>query len=997
MKTPASLWCLLAIVAAASPVCAQGTEFNDYTWARNLSREFGMDERAEAIFTKMASEGSDKTAQQQGRLGLAEMKQVQARQAPNFATGHQLFGEAAKIMATAVESWPDKNSRSYYEAVFSLCDLLQERGEAAMQAVADGRVDASKAPAIRDEANKDYDQGAKILNDIVVRMGRPDPEDDIQKWRVKNASWYRLCLLTFNKMSTRQDGSTERNLLGSQLTTMLEDYILENETENEEALLGALYGYLLLGQVHEDLGNFDEAIGNITSVIDQVVWEQEGNATYRLQPPIQGLVERAYYLLLKAYNKRKDYAATETHGSKMEARFKKMNLEFKKLGRAARVELAEARLRLGDMNAALSIAAEVVDAGGGDASSVLANRLVAEIIAATPDKSQFSADIIRSAAKGAFSQGVSRRDEAIGYYNILLSLLPKHADEEERAYLVADTWFDLGRAYLSLDRRLEAALAMGEGAKVSKSVTQDGLNAKLVQYWRSFLKELEAETRSPEISKLLRDCNEWIVANPVQGVVVSGGTVRFDEARKVAREANDLQRKGKLQEAADRYQEASRLFAESVQIGGPKKESALIQGARIELIVGEIRLDQKNASEGQRLLEAAKKRMKDFISFCADPANRLTDPTAVSNREAALADAYYSIARANSGLMKVSEKPDEAKEKALWQESLEYLEKYEERFASQPDFVASALAMRVAAYLQLGRVEDAVKSLDTLLPMDPDGSRTSRAALQVAQALTKPAEDAFDAVVGKVRYSDGAEWDAVTKKPEFASVHRDLRRAANYFRTWLLAGKGQDNFNGWNKVSYLFTRLGDFEEAADITRQALKRYDGSPRSDPKVIGQMRDRLLFSVAHLAKAHDLAGRSQAAAALWAEANGILDTVLKDPTAAAHPAVVRLAAEVYGGYVAMKTGVPTFFAGQGKYAEAKALWDRIEGSLKGQGLSGTPEWWEARFYSMHCTLRDRKANKQSVEDIKKALEILKVVSPEYGGRQWRPFFEWMERETF
>lgn len=1000
MKTPTFLRCLLGVLLVLPAVSAQGGEYNDYTWARNLTREFGMDEMAEAIFQRMSQDKTDPTVQQQGRLGLAEMKQVQARKAGAFDERHGLFLEAAKLMTEAVDAWPDKTTHSYFQAVFSLTDLLQERGEAAMQALADGRAPRARADAIREEANADYDKGARYLSEIVARMGEPNPEDDIQKWRVKNAAWYRLCYLNYNKMTTRQKDSTERRLLGSRLKGMLEEYILENETDNEEAMLGALYGYLLLGQAYEDDGDdagINEATSNYRSVVDQIVWSVPGNPAYRLHPAVQNLVERAYYLLIKCQNGARRFEKAREFGEEMQSRFKGMNLEYRKLGRAARVEFAEAKLRLGDMNAALSIAAEVVESGGGDATTVLANRLIAEVIGATPDKTQFSPEMVRSAAKGMFSQGLERRDEAIDYLSILLGLIPKVADPETRAFYLAETWYDLGRAYYSLDRRLEAAIAMGEGARVSRSVARNNLNASLVQYWRSFLRELDAETRSPEIAKMLADCNAWIVANPVEGLAISPGSVRYEEARKVARSASDHLRQGRRDEAVSEYQAAAKLFAEAVELGGPRKEQSLIQGARIELIVGEIRMRQGKRPEAEALLENSKVRLKEFIAFCADPANRLTDPEALRNREAALADAHYSIARANAALMPDDKDANVERVKALWRESIEFLENYESRFASQPDFVISALAVRVSGKLELGDVTAAIADLEALREREPDSARTASACLAVGQALAATAEPEFDALVGKVRYSDWEEWDAVTKLPGFPGAQAKLRRAADYYKFWLYAGSGQDNFQGWNKVSYLYARIGDFEEAADVTRRALRRYDGSPRADEATLGFMRDRLLFSLARMAKAADAQGRAEESARLWRESGELLDVMLKDPSNARNPRIVRLAGEVYGGYVARKDGLLTFFPGQGRYSEARQMWERLDSSYRAQGKTGSPEWWEARFYSFHALFRDRKDKRQSHDDVKKALDGLKVVSPEFGGQAWRPHFEWLERQMF
>ena len=59
------------------------------------------------------------------------------------------YDEARKLSQAAVKSWPEKNTRSYYEAIFSLVDLLQERGEKAMEAINAGGLSDADATRIQ--------------------------------------------------------------------------------------------------------------------------------------------------------------------------------------------------------------------------------------------------------------------------------------------------------------------------------------------------------------------------------------------------------------------------------------------------------------------------------------------------------------------------------------------------------------------------------------------------------------------------------------------------------------------------------------------------------------------------------------------------------------------------------------------------------------------------------------------------------------------------------
>ena len=157
-------------------------QFGDYEWARGLTREYAFDDMAEKVFNDLLSgPGRTGVEKQQGRLGLAEMKQLQARTAGDLETALVLFEEARTLMQGAVKDWPEKNTLEYYQAIFSLADLLQERGEMAMNALTQGKVDAAKAESITRAAEADYGRAELELKKVKVAMGEPDPEDELNR------------------------------------------------------------------------------------------------------------------------------------------------------------------------------------------------------------------------------------------------------------------------------------------------------------------------------------------------------------------------------------------------------------------------------------------------------------------------------------------------------------------------------------------------------------------------------------------------------------------------------------------------------------------------------------------------------------------------------------------------------------------------------------------------------------------------------------------------
>lgn len=968
-------------------------QFGDYEWARGLTREFDFDDMAEKIFSDLLSgPGRTGVEKQQGRLGLAEMKQIQARKAGDLETALALYDEARKLMQAAVKDWPEKNTLPYYEAIFKLSDLLQERGELAMTAVTTGKVEGAKAESITRAAEADYGRAEMELKKVKDAMGEPDPADDRQKWRVKNKAWYGLCLLKYNKALTGKPNSAKREIALTDAATMLEEFILENETEDQEAMLGALYGYVQLGRVHAARDNPEEAIGNFSSVLDIIVWENPDDPNYRLAPAIQSLVELAYFRLLEFLNDEKRYAETERYGSEMEKRFAKMALTFRKLGRAARVELAEARLAQGDMSAALGIATDVVDSAGGDASGVLANRLVAEIIAATPDKTQFKPEIIRSAAKGAYSQGKDKRHDSIRYFQILLQVLPQIEDEKQRKYFEADAWYYMGRAYYFMGRRMEAAYCFGEGTKRCKDVDQDDLNQQLAKFWRSTLNDLAQETKSKEIARVFAAANDWMISNPIG--TVAPGTLLYNKARAMETEGRKLRRAKNTAGAISKYDEAARTYQKAVTAGGPKKEQAMIKGARTGLTVAQLLIDSGQASVAQPRLTKAKQSFKDYLAYSEDSKNKLTDPRYITTREAARAEARYSIALANRLLM--GKKPDAATAKRLWTETLPYLEGFENKYKAQTGLCVSVVSDRIKARIALGDVPGAERDYQILREIDAEDPKTAFAAFTVGKHLRPAAEASFEKIVGKATPFKTDEWTAAAAKPGFQNALSELRRPYSYYREWLLAGAGQKEFKYWELVCYMWGRTGVWEDIADIHRKAISRFEGMGGTDPKKLLIWKNKLLHADVAMAKKADMDEKADDASRLWNEAGQLAEVLMKGGAYRNNPHTIRLAAQTLGGYTTKKGGLVKYFPCLGRYDKSLPLWKKIERSLKAMGESGSDAWWEAKFYIYYAGYEKARAAGQDLRQLRRKLDTLLATNPD-GNKVWNDYFSWLKTKLF
>jgi hypothetical protein len=971
---------LLAAVAAAP-----GQGYTDYEWAKGLAREYGFDDIAERILEAMVKGGGRSAADQQmGRLGLAELKASQAQRTGDLAAQLALYEEARQIMQQVVGSIQDRNSPEYQKAIFAYVDLLQEKGEKAMSAVADGRVPEEKADEIRRSANADYARAEGELEKIRTTLAGADASQNREKWRLRNRAWYSLCLLQLNKAMTHRKGGAQRALELAKCRQTLEEFILENEnSDDDEALLGALYGYILMGQVCKELGEEHDAIAYFSSVFDQIDFSS------RLHPAVQPLFERALYHLFSYQNELKRFDSVKARGKDVEERYRKFGMEFGLYGRAARVALAQARLQTGDMNGALAIAAQVTEAGGNDGAARLANQLISDILGSAQDKTQFSADIVASAARGAYSRGKEKREEALRYYQLVTQLLDKVRNEQDRSELGAEAWYRIGSIHYLEDRFLEAAAAYREGALKFASVKKDDLGSNLVKYWQRSLELAFRATGSAEAKRLLDQCKEWQVQSGV-GATKARGSILYDQGRDLEAEALALDRDGKSEEALAAYDKALQKFRESVAAGGPDQERALIKAAKIGQRVGKIHLRRKDKARALPLIAKARDEFESFLRFAADPAQKLTDPQLIAGRESARAEARYNIAEGNRILAEDESDPEVRRK--LNEQSEAILDGFEKDHAGQRSLALFAVAERLAARLALGKLEAAEADLLVLKGLDPTHTLTVRAILDVGKALRTDAEAALNQAIGKARPGDGPAWTAVEASAAFQAARPAWKRVCDHYRDWLLVGPSE-RFSDWDAVSAMYWMGGFMEEAGDLVAQALQRFDLSKASKDDLV-KLQARGLVAWVRQAQAKDAAGDADGAGRLWNQAGRAADVLMTDERYGKMPPMIRLAAITYGGYVGRQQGLPKLFPALGKPGKALSLWENL--TRRGQATGDHDLRWEGTFYHYLTAMQQQKAEgRGDLRALRERLISLEATSPELGGEQWKPLFDWLKRQ--
>ena len=968
-----------------------GQDLDRYSWAMGLHEEFGFDDMAEAILKDMASGRlSPPTEKLKGQMGLARLKASLAEKNTQLSEKLRLLGEAEKLMKAAIAAWPDKQEMAYFDAIFQRASVLEARGEAALSAVTAGTVDESDADRYRKEADGDFARAVMLLKKVRNKFEDADADKDISRWRLKMRAWYTLCLLSYNQALTHKaTGSTRAQILDS-VAESLEEFILENDIDNFEAWVGSLHGTLLKAKtLAAKTGYEDEAEAYFTATFDQVtmVADQNGWTDKPYPPAVQALLERAYWEFFRFSNGRGSYDRTLKYGARMEETFKKTRMHYRKYGRAARVELAKAYFRSGDQNLALAIAAQVTETGKGDASGIFANRLIAEIISVTPDKSQFRPEIIRSAANGAWSQGRAGWEEAEKYFRILLQVTPKISDPKLRLATEAEAWFKIGYVAYDKERWLQAALTFEKGARDCHAVTTDGLGQKLIKYWAGALRKAANETKSPLIGRLDDACSRFRLKYQTTR---SQGEKLWDVAVKIERKAKSA--KGAA--ANKLWKDAAAAFKKCSEAGGPKQERAMAKVGRCVLKLAKSTL-KTDPSGARKLLLEGKTSFRAYLKFADNPNNVLTDPELKVARATARAVATYSIADANELLMRLTKSKAELAK--LNAESAEILANFRQKFGAQRSLVTAALYKRLKAHLALGKTEEALADYKELKAHDPQHGYTSSGGAKVAAAMRRPAYAAWKRIVGRsFKFTDPAAVAAAAKKPGFAETRARLLEASKLYRDWLFSTESAArDLKNWIAIGYYFYSIGEWADSAVIHAKALERFEGTSKLKESDADKLRLRLLVANDRLARKAQLAGDSTTAERIAHDSAALCDALMakgKRPTVATR----RIIAAFYGGYVYKdKDGFYKQVRGLGRYKEANKIWAALYEREKAKGAYGD-EYWSSLFYRFLTLIQVRKKAGQTLQDVGKSLQRTKVLYPEMGGKDWAPLFVWLQRQV-
>jgi hypothetical protein len=989
MLTSRALLGLSAVLAlAAVPIRAQqqASPFSDYKWASGLAGPpFGFDDMAETVFNRMINEpGRSASERLLGRSGIADLKRKQARAAPDHVSKQSLFDGAVEAMRAVKKEWTDKTSPDYFDVVFKLTDVLQQRGEAAMEYALDPTTSPETSEQIKEKARGDFTAAKTELDAVRQQFRDADYERQTDQWRLRARAWLYYCIMLYSEATAAKEGSLQQGTALDEAVRELDDFILEYDSaDNDESMIGSLFGTIYRGKVARARDNLENAVASYESVLNFIRWDQPGTVS----GVVQLIAEQAYFELLDALNLARRFEDARERGEKMEARFAAKQMQPGVFGRAARVEFARSCFETGDFGRALVVSSEVASEGRNDPSGIRAAKLIAAIIAAAPDKRRFDPEILLSAAKGAYTEAVTnpeKRGDAIAYYRMALPLLDKIADEKKRYETAVDAWLRYADLLQSDGLLLEAAHACAEGYRATWGQKKEALNSeegkanvgRLFTKLKRVSEEYARSTKQPSGQKVMDEFNALLMrVPPPDNVAISPGDVRFDEAQK-------LEREGKLEEAIAVYQEVSGKPPEYKDgLGGRYAERSIVKANGCAAKIAKRMRDKKDPG-APAAMERALSGLEGFIRLAEDAGKPETDPTKVQQRRDALAEAKWQLSDLRLDLAEFAK--EEAEKAKLYRAVLDILAGFEAKHKEQSQMFPFAIANRIEAAIGLNDLARAKTEYAALKAAAPDHAKFGEMANKLGLAIRKVADEKRKTLDPK---KDAAAIDALA--PHYLE-------SAGYYRDWLLqtGSSGAKTLGNWQAIGRMFFEGGDLAAAADILRQGLERFANVSTAKPEELQICRYYLVR--ANDAIAEKLVREDKDASRLFSENGRLLADHLMTETSKYKNArdVWRIAARTWGGFLyEQQSGNLRYYAGVGDFARAFDVWRNY---VKRSAENGSDEYWESTFYEYYLRfkLAEASGKQDDLKQIRQHFQSLKVTQPLLGGPRYKPWFEWLDR---
>lgn len=392
------------------------------------------------------------------------------------------------------------------------------------------------------------------------------------------------------------------------------------------------------------------------------------------------------------------------------------------------IRLLEARdlVDQGRIGEALALAQEVANDNAANAMRLQANAAMAYAIEHAPADAEIPLDVLYQAALG--SQQSNEYERAVAFWRALIARLPGSGLEDKYRGPAYD---GLSLCWNALDDGMLAAVAAASGFR--SGVVDEVYGKKLANRW--FVKA-ESFFRSRPSDPGLKSFNDEALAayqtvsddNTPDGVLWRNAENKFRIAEGAAGDASGKPADSREAKAAiAAYRDAAEAYAKLPASSKYYDKATAQRGLCFYKICA---WDLAAASEAIATFEA-------YLAHIADPANAVSDPTAVKYRKESEPTAVYYL---GDSLRLVAR----AGRPGAWESMLAAVDGFREKYPEQPGLAEAVRDARVEAHLALADTDKAEAEFQLMLDEQMGNSRIAFAAYKLQRDFAARAAAAAD-------------------------------------------------------------------------------------------------------------------------------------------------------------------------------------------------------------------------------------------------------------
>ncbi|MBK8181114.1 MAG: hypothetical protein IPK67_19995 [Planctomycetes bacterium] len=593
-------------------------------------------------------------------------------------------------------------------------------------------------------------------------------------------------------------------------------------------------------------------------------------------------------------------------------------IEWFSSAEALQAKFTQKRQQRSALDLALALAQQVNEDNRGNSLGARAQRLIGDLI--QQPGVEVSPDILIEAARG--KAGDRDFAGAIEAYKRVLNAV-ESTDPATRTLYGSKVLNAMGRAYMGMERPLEAALVFQEAVSNWLGDAEfDQLNS------RGLYNAANALKRKIKGDALIDGLFAAAEAAVKQHDTIGAGEVLYMGALKIYENEKDFLK----------AREAYRAVPDNTA----SYEKALVYVGVCEYQLGR---DKNDYSAAIRIFD-------DYLNkFLKDPLHALgaAETTKEAKRAEAVATAVFYWGLAEFNLADAG--------KGDWKKVVELLGGYEDRFPKQESFANAAMYRVILAQFKLGNQEAVDQIYEKMLTQFPNGKWNGTAALDIYAALEteykrlKDSKEPADQAKAKEALRKMAQYLEVGNKnasnPSFANLRRESQH-------WM-------DLQEWAKAEALLAKLkAKFETGA--TAEDVRQY---------VLPDLA-QAMFEQQKMAEAADLLKplvdenkASFKSVVIYARAlSGYVIQVLDEN---GRPRSMRVVPGV---------------GGADAFAKSAELFDKLLGTVKNKEGAWTPPWLELKFDQIYCIHLWSKVEGKIAADAKAQLRLLQT---EYDGENF------------